>query len=134
LRYRFEHTSMLAAYEKFASQGSGFFAGAETQRAQFTLRRPFFRTYDFSAEFGYSHNSRLQPFGNAVNANSYNEGSMGLVLRKHLGRTWDAIFAYHFAEVGFDTPVTLAGSTGSTNQRQIGTVALEWHPKAIRIE
>jgi len=28
----------------------------------------------------------------------------------------------------------LSGSTGSTNRRQIVTFALEWHPKAIRIE
>ena len=134
LRYRFEHTALTAAYEKFTSPGSGFFAGAETQRAQFTVGRPLWRTYDFLLESAYSYNKRLQPAGNAVGASSYNEGTVGVVLRKHLGRTFDAIAAYHFAEVAFNVPVTLSGSTGSTNRRQIVTFALEWHPKAIRIE
>lgn len=135
LRYHFEHTSLLLGYEKFTSQGSGFFAGADTQRAQFTVRRPVGRTFDLSIEAGYSHNKRLQPLIAAgVNANSYDEGSGGVVLRKHLGRTFDAIAAYRFAELAFDVPVTVGSSTGRVNHRQIGTIALEWHPKAIRIE
>jgi hypothetical protein len=135
LRYRFEHASMMASYEKFTSQGSGFFAGADTQVAQFAFRRPIGRSYEFSVQAGYSHNKRLQPLvATGVGADSYNEGSVGALLRKHLGRTWDVLAAYRFGEVEFNVPVTLAGSTGKTNRRQVGTVALEWHPKAIRLE
>ena len=134
LHYRFEHTSLTAAYEKFTSPGSGFFAGADTQRAQFTVGRPIGRTYDFAFESAFSYNKRLQPIGNAVGASSYKDGSVGAVLRKHLGRTYDAIAAYHWAVVDFNIPVTLSGSTGSVNRRQVVTVALEWHPRAIRIE
>lgn len=135
VRYRFQHTSLRASYEKFTSEGSGFFAGADTQVATITANRPLGRTYDFVADAGYSHNQRLQPLVVAgVGANTYNEGFAGAVLRKHLGRTWDAILAYRFAEVAFNVPVALGGVVGRTNQRQVGTIALEWHPKAVRIE
>lgn len=135
LRYRFQRTSLLLSYEKFTSQGGGLFAGADTQVAQFTLIRPLGRTYELLVAAGYSHNQRLQALGlGPVNAETYNEGFASATMRKHLGRTFDAIAAYRFSEAAFDIPVTLGGTRGRTNARQIGTIALEWHPKAIRIE
>jgi hypothetical protein len=135
LKYRLQHTALAASYEKFTSQGSGFFAGAETQVAQLSVKRPLGRTFDVYFQGAFSHNKRLQAAGSAVgNPTSYNEGSAGLILRKHLGRAFDAIAAYRFAEVEFNVPATFGGTIGRINQRQIGTIALEWHPKAIRIE
>ena len=134
-RYRFEHASLMASYEKFVSQGSGFFAGADTQVAQVSLRRPLGRTYDLLVEAGYSHNTRLQPIVLAgVAANSYDEEFAGATIRKHFGRNFDLFAAYRFGEVSFDAQVALSGSVGKTNQRQIGTVGLEWHPKPTRID
>lgn len=135
LRYRFTRTSIMVSYENLTTPGSGFFPGAHTQVAQFALRRPIGRTYEFSAAAAFSHNKRLQAsdFG-AVGASSYNEGSAGVILKKHLSRAFDLLGAYRFSEVAFNVPVTLGGTTGSTARRQIGTVALEWHPKAIRID
>jgi hypothetical protein len=134
-RYRFPRTYLTASYEKFTSQGSGFFAGADSQIAEMTARRPLGRTYELLIEGGYSRNKRLQPssFG-ATGASEYNEGFGGVVLRKHIGRTWDALAAYRFSIINFNEDVDLTGITGKTNQRQIGTMAIEWHPKAVRIE
>ena len=133
LRYRFAHASLMLNYDKFTSQGSGFFAGADTQRAHVNLRRPLGRSYDFLLDAGYSNNKRLQAAG-GVSANSYNETAAGVVVRRHLGRTFDAIVAYHFAEVWFNVPTKVGTFTGTSNQRSIGTIALEWHPRPIRIE
>jgi len=135
LRYRYRRTSLLATYEKYTAEGEGFFAGSNRQVAQFQVRRPLGRTYDFQAEAGFANNQRLQPFVIAgVNANSYNEGYVGSILRKHMGRSFDAIVAYRFSDVDFNIPVKLGGTTGKTAQRQVGTIALEWHPKPTRIE
>ena len=60
LRYRFTRTSYRATYEKFTSEGSGFFAGADTQVARFGITRPLARTWEAYLDFGYSHNTRLQ--------------------------------------------------------------------------
>jgi len=132
LRYRFEHTSMLLNYEKFTSQGSGFFPGADTQVAHLSVRRPVGRTYNLFLDVGFAHNKRLSTVTSG--ANSYNDGTFGVVVRKHLGRTYDLFGAYHFSEVWFDAPTVLGTVTGETNQRHIATIGVEWHPRPIRIE
>ncbi|HVM91810.1 MAG TPA: hypothetical protein VMT67_03305 [Terriglobales bacterium] len=135
LRYRFPRTFLTASYEKFLSQGSGFFAGASAQIAEFTARRPLGRTYELLLETGYSREKRLaQTGGISSEASVFNQGFGGAVLRKHLGRSWDALAAYRFSVINFDNPVTIQGSTGKTNHRMIGTVAIEWHPKPVRVE
>jgi hypothetical protein len=143
LRYKLGHGALSATYEKFTSAGSGFFAGANTQAARFGYTRPLGRTWDFYGNLGYSSNKRLQnlEFGGVpvgVNASSYNEGSAGAVLRKHLGRTYDFFAAYRFDEVAFDTPgdtpVNLPGSSGTSAQRHVGAIGVEWHPTPTRIE
>ena len=53
LRYRFPRAFMTASYEKFLSQGSGIFAGADAQIAELTVRRPLWRTYELLTECGY---------------------------------------------------------------------------------
>ena len=137
LRYKFAHASLLAAYEKFTSPGSGFFAGADTQAARLAYTRPVGRTWTLYADLGYSHNKKLQnaPFG-AQNASSYDEGSAGAVLRKHLGRSYDVFGSYRFSEVDFNVPPGLIGfpGTGKLAQRHIGTIGVEWHPRPTRIE
>jgi len=82
--------------------------------------------------FGYSHNTPVQntpgsDLGVSAFSSSYNEGSAGFILRKHLGREYDFFAAYHFSELGLD------GIPG-VEQRQVGTVGVEWHPRPTRIE
>ncbi len=135
LRYKMGHGSLSAAYEKFTSAGSGFFAGANTQAAQLGYLRPLGRTWEFHGVLDYSHNTKLQNLALlGVNAGSYNNGSAEALFRKHMGRSYDVFVAYGFSEMAFNVPVTLSGSSGRIAQRQIGTVGVEWHPKPTRIE
>jgi len=135
LRYRFPRTFLTLSYEKFLSQGSGFFAGADAQIAEFTARRPLGRTYELLLETGYSREKRLAATDQGTStASVFNQGFGGAVLRKHIGRNWDALAAYRFSVINFNNPVEVQDSTGKTNHRMIGTIAIEWHPKAVRIE
>jgi hypothetical protein len=139
-RYRFARSSVTATYEKFTSAGSGFFGGTDTQAARLGYTRPLGRTWTFYADMAYSHNKKLQTLSVSIfsfqTAASYDEGSAGLVLRKHLGRTYDFFAAYRFAEVAFDEPVCLSpsGSCGRISQRHLGGIGVEWHPTPTRIE
>ena len=45
LRYKFTRTSVSAAYEKFTSAGSGFFAGSDVQAVRLSASRPLRRTF-----------------------------------------------------------------------------------------
>jgi hypothetical protein len=137
-RYKFAHSSVFATYEKFTSDGSGFFAGAETQAARLGYKRSLARTVDFYGDLGYSHNKKLQDFGFfGASANTYDEGYVSLIFRKHFGRDYDLFGAYRFSEVGFDVPVTdcLNGfGCGRLSQRHVGTIGVEWHPRPTRID
>jgi hypothetical protein len=136
LRYKFAHSSMFASYEKYTSTGAGVFAGANVQSAGFGFIRPIGRTWQFFADAAYSHNTQLQGLLNTSGTSSYNSGSAGITLRKHLGRSFDFFTVYRFGEVAFGNSEPFAGVYGNSNvsQRQIGTVGLEWHPRPTRIE
>jgi hypothetical protein len=140
LRYRFARTSVVVAYEKYTSSGSGFFAGADTQRARFSVNRELGRTLELLGDLGYSHNKSLQPFSGAgVAGNRYDEGFAGAILRKHIGRVYGVFVGYRFAEIGFDNAYPLCGpggggACGHTSQRHAGTIGVDWHPTPKRIE
>lgn len=135
LHYKFQHSSMVATYEKFTSAGSGFFGGADTQTARWAYIRPLGRTWEFHGDLSYSHNHKLQELG-FVNATTYDEGSALAVFRKHIGRTYDFFVSYRFSEVGFNAPLPaeLGGNSGNLSRRQAGTIGVEWHPTPTRIE
>ena len=140
LTYQFEHSSMAASWEKYTSQGDGIFGGANTQQARLAYRRPLGRTFTLSADLGYARNQRLG-FG-LPGLNTDNQGTAAIILRKHLGRTYDVLGGYTFNEVAFDESGASACSSsiagtigcGTYEQRQRITIGLEWHPKATRIE
>ncbi len=137
LRYQFEHSSLVASWERFTSAGSGYFGGANTQVAQLAYRRTLGRTYALTVSATYSHDSSLDSGLFTTSATSYNAGTVGAILRKHIGRTYDLFASYSFSEVGFNAANTLDCATfgcGSTAQRNAGSIGLEWHPKATRIE
>ncbi len=139
LRYQFEHSSLVLSWEKYTSAGSGFFAGANTQLARLAFRRPLGRSFVLLTDLGYAHNQRLQPSSDGVDVsvNNYNEGTAGVVLRKHMGRTYDLFASYRFNEVGFDASIcetSTSTNCGSINDRHRGTIGVEWHPRPTRIE
>jgi hypothetical protein len=141
LRYKLGRGSVVASYEKFTSAGSGFFAGADTQAARAGYTRPVGRTWEGYVDVGYSHNKKLQDLTlGAAAASGYDDESAGLVVRKHIGRTYDFFAAYRFSRLSFNTPgnspVCLfdPNSCGNTTLRNVGTVGLEWHPKPTRLE
>ncbi len=142
LRYKLQHTSFVAAYEKYTSAGSGFYAGADSQVARLGMKRTLGRTTDLFVDLGYSHDKRLGTFAGGLGAlgNHYDEGFAGAVVRKHFGRVFDFFMAYRFGEIGFDVSqpglCTLVGSgaCGRTSNRNMGTVGVEWHPTPTRIE
>jgi hypothetical protein len=137
LRYRVGRGSLVATYEKFTSAGSGFFAGANVQAGRVGYTRPLGRTWDLYADIGYTHNSKLQniPEDIGVPAGSFDDGFASAIFRKHLGRSYDVFAAYRFSELAFNRTVNLGeGDIGKIDQRQVGTIGVEWHPRPTRIE
>jgi hypothetical protein len=136
LRYKFTKTSIAATYEKFTSEGSGFFAGADTQVARLGVTRPLARTWETYIDLGYSHNTRLQAKGDGgLPGNTFNHGFARILLRKHLGREYSVFGGYRFNDLSFDSSFCLNNSNCShISQRNMVTVGVEWHPRPTRID
>ncbi len=137
LRYKWGHASVVGTYEKFVSSGSGFFAGANTQLGRLGYKRPLGRTWDFYADLTYSHNKKIEVVDvGATGANTYNEGSAGVVFRKHFGRTYEFFSSYRFSDLDFNAAPGIVGiaGNGKISRQQIGTIGVEWHPAPTRIK
>ncbi len=136
LRYRFTRTSVSAAYEKFTSAGSGFFAGSDVQAVRLSATRPLARTWEIYLDAGYAHNRRLQAQGETlgVSGNTFDHEFARVLLRKHLGREYSAFAAYRFNDLSFDNSSCGSGACDQVAARHMATIGLEWHPRPSRID
>ena len=138
LRYRFPRTIMELSFERFETNGSGFFAGAQTNVAQARFTRPMSRRWHGFVDLGYSQNSRLQPLAtNAVLANRYTYGFAGLGARRFLSRRFVLFMSYQFNELAFDNSFCAAQGVQTCNrmsQRHLVTLGVEWTPRPIRLD
>jgi len=135
IRYKFTRTSVAAAYEKFTSAGSGFFAGSDVQAVRWSASRPLRRTWEVYLDLGYAHNRRLQTqLLTGLPGNTFNHGFARVLLRKHLGREYSAFAAYRFNDLGFDSSFCDSGACNRISQRHMATIGVEWHPRPSRID
>jgi len=136
LRYKFPKTSLELSYRRMTTNGSGFFAGAQTDVARLQASRPISRVWSGFADMGYARNSRLNPQnGSGINANIYTYGFAGAGLHRMLGRNFHAFASYQFNELSFDRSVCgNANGCSHISQRHIGTIGLDWTPRPIRVD
>ena len=61
LRYKFTKASVYLDFKRYDTNGSGFFAGAQSNILNLGGERPLSRVWDAFVNIGYSTNARLQP-------------------------------------------------------------------------
>jgi hypothetical protein len=140
LRYRFAVTSVGLHYNHYNTSGSGFFAGASSDVARFTVTRPFGRRWTANWDVGYTHNDRI----GAVVFSSFAVGAAqtydylyaGGGLHRQLGRNLSAYVSYQFNHLEFDSTFCtgILGPCNRASQRHVAIVGLDWHPRAIRLD
>ena len=138
LRYRFPRTSLGLSYDRFNSNGSGFFLGATSDVARFSVSRPLTRLWTVTGDIGYSHNSHVLPgvtSGTGVTARTFQYLYVGGAARRQLGRYFGFFMRYQFNNLSFDSSFCKTpGSCGNTSQRHVASVGLDWHPRPIRLD
>jgi hypothetical protein len=137
LRYRFPKTSLELSYRRMITNGSGFFAGAQSDIARLQVSRPLSRTWSGFADLGWARNSRINPeIGGGIDANTYTYGFAGLGVHRMLGRHFHAFASYQFNELSFDQSICANTTTSCsrTSQRNVGTIGLDWTPRPIRVD
>jgi hypothetical protein len=135
LHYRFPRTTVSVSYQRFNTNGSGLFAGAQSDIVQADAARPLSRVWDVFADLGFSKNSQLQVPGTAVNATAFTYGFAGVGLHRQFGRSLRGFVSYQFNDLSFNNGCPL-GTTACSNmsQRHVGTIGLDWTPRPIRLD
>jgi len=139
LRYKFPKTSLALTFQRYDTNGSGVFAGSESNIAHLDIQRPLNRVWDIFSDLGYSKNTRLQLAGSAVNANTFTYGYGGVGLHRQFGRSLRGFVSYQFNELGFDTACPLLVTStpalcSNRSQRQVGSIGVDWTPRPIRLD
>jgi len=135
LGYRFPRASISLSYDRYNNNGSGFFLGATSDVARFQVSRPLSRLWDVSAHVGYSVNRQLLPATVGVTAHSYQYVYAGGAAHRQLGRYFGMFFSYQFNDLMFNNSFcTTLGPCGTSSQRHVASVGLDWHPRPIRLD
>jgi len=134
LQYRFPLASVALSYDRFNSNGSGFFLGAVSDVVRLEVSRPLGRLWDLNGDLGYSRNSHLLPAVAGVAAQSYQYIYAGGSAHRQLGRYFGLFFSYQYNDIRFDSSFCTTGPCGNTSQRHVATVGLDWHPRPIRLD
>lgn len=156
LRYKFPRTSLDLSYQRFETNGSGLFAGSQSDIARLTVNRPLSRVWTAFADIGYARNARLQqlsskqlatcvytgqqnplglPLCPGVNANNFQYGFVGGGVHRQIGHDFHAFMTYQFNELSFDNSYC-AGlpACNRISNRQVITFGLDWTPRPIRLD
>lgn len=138
LEYRLSKAELSFSFLRYQTNGSGVFAGAQSNIARLQFTRPINRVWDMFLDGGYAKNSRLQAAGSTVNATAYDNYYGGVGVHRQFGRSLRAYASYQFNELRFNNacPLSETATTGCSNhaQRQIGTIGLDWTPRPIRLD
>lgn len=158
LRYRFPKTTLSLSYQRYNTNGSGLFAGAQTDNAELSAARPLNRVWSVTADLGYAHNKRLIPLTlqeqitceisassstscTGVAADNFDYGFVGVAVHRMLGRNFHIFASYQFNELSFDPSfcgVSLSGASlapcNRISQRNVGTFGFDWRPRPMRLD
>ena len=134
LRYKFPLTSLALSFQRYNTNGSGIFAGAETNIAQLDVARPITRIWDLFADVGYSKNSELQTPGATVDATSFSYEYAGVGVHRQFGRSLRGFVSYQFNNLSFNNACPLGSACSNMAHNQVGSIGLDWTPRPIRID
>jgi len=151
LHYKFTKSSVEIDYRRTNTQGSGVFAGAETDLVRLSGYRPISRVWGAGVDVGYSRSSRLQPLSQlqldtcggtgqpvcpGTTANVYDTGFAGMFVQRPFGRTLHMFVSYQFNYLNFGQSYcsVLEPTCSHVGHRQVISIGLDWLPRPIRID
>jgi len=134
LAYRVRATEMALSYDRLVTNGSGVFAGANTDIVQSSVNRQLKRSWEVTFDAGYVRLSRIQRSQALVPGNSYQYGFAGAGIRKKFGQ-FNLLASYQFNDESFNTSVCqVIQSCNRVSQRHVGLIGIYWHTRPIRLD
>jgi hypothetical protein len=137
LRYRFPRTTIGIYFDRYDSSGSGYFAGAVSNVARFSIARPITRLWSVTADIGYAYSSALQPNLNGplpASTTSFQYVYAGVAAHRPLGRHFALFFSYQYNDLWFNGSSCNTGGVCGSVPRNVAAVGLDWNPRPIRLD
>ncbi|MGD0182699.1 MAG: hypothetical protein ABSC15_23040 [Terriglobales bacterium] len=137
LRYRFPRTSIGIYFDRYDSSGSGYFAGAVSNVARFSVSRPITRLWSATADIGYVYSSALQPSLTGplpASTTSFQYVYAGAAVHRPLGKHFALFFSYQYNDLWFNGSSCNTGGVCGSVPRNVAAVGLDWNPRPIRLD
>jgi hypothetical protein len=131
LQYQLKQVSISAAYNHGVTGGSGVLAGSITDNFTGTVSRQLSRTFDVSANVGYSRNRGIQVAGTTAANETFDYWFAGANVSHPLGRTMNVFLNYQLQYQNTGASVCSGpGCAGSLTRNQI-IFGFGWHKQPI---
>jgi hypothetical protein len=136
LQYRFPKTSLSLSYQRYDTNGSGVYAGAQSDFVILDAKRPLSRVWDLFTDVGYSRNRQLQALGSVVSSGAFNYVYAGVGMHRQFSRSLRGFVSYQFNYVDFSNgcPVGSGPGCSTGSQNHVGSIGLDWNPRPIRLD
>jgi hypothetical protein len=132
--HNFSNSNISFWYDHLVTGGSGLFAGASSDVAQFSFSRPISRVWAVSFDAGFVRLSSIGSASNGLLGNSYSYGFVGAGVQRRLGRRFSFYASYQFNDENYNSSscgVTF-NCTGFV-QRHVAVAGISWrsHPVVL---
>jgi hypothetical protein len=138
VRYLFSaRTNMELTYSHYENSGSGFFAGASTNAARYSVNRSLARRWMLMSDSGYSRSTRVLkvPTQTANNADTYDFWYVGGGLHYQISRHLAGLANYQFDRFNFAAGFCTTTTNCDRNySRHVGMIGINWTPGPIRLD
>jgi len=125
--------TLFGSYVRHVTSGSGLFAGANSDVAEFSVAPRAFKTWGARMDAGFVNLTRLGQSSPAIAGPAYRYGFLGAGVSRTLGRNLSMVASYQFNEESFDVAVSTTDHAGLV-QRHSGLIGLYWHTRPRRME
>lgn len=134
LAYKVRGASMSLSYERLVTNGSGLFAGANTNTVEFALGRRLISSWDATFTAGYLSLSRINQSVSLIPGSSYEYGFAGAAVKRSFGR-FNVLASYQFNDENVNT-YSCQGSHPCSDfvQRHVILVGIYWHTRPIHLD
>jgi hypothetical protein len=138
-RYVFTRASLSLTYDRYNTNGSGYFLGATSNILSFAASRPFARRWTVTASVGYSENQQILPGAVAgvlpSSTTSFQYVYAGASAQRQLGPNFSLFFNYQFDNLLFNgATCQTPSSCNSASLRNVASIGIDWHPHPFRLE
>ena len=127
-----QHSSLAFSYNHQVTNGSGIFAGASSDIAQFTYGRALSRLWGASFDAGFVRLSSIGNNSSGLLGNSYSYGFVGAAVQRKIGQRFSFYASYQFNDENYDrSSCAVTSNCSGLVGRHVAVVGIAWRSRPV---